>query len=81
MPRPSGASETYSGVRLTYLHLVWGYVFLTGFAAAVLTRESYGIWGSVAHLTSTRAVFHLCLLAGFAPLSTRATGRLEYELS
>jgi hypothetical protein len=36
------------------LHSVWGYVFLTGFAAAVLARESYRIQGSVAQLTLTR---------------------------
>jgi len=31
------------------LHLVWGYVSLTGVAAAVLARQSCGIRGTIDH--------------------------------
>ena len=46
---------------------VWGYVPVTGIAAALLARESFGIRGpvaqrgTVAHLTSTRVASRLRL--------------------
>ena len=37
---------TYPVALSPAFHSVWGYVPLTGVAAAVLARESYGIWGA-----------------------------------